>query len=167
MRLLPLMIVVCALGACASAGPNAAAPANTATDVQRIDAAYARWRRAVENGDIPGYVSVLHPEVRMYPPGAPVVSGAEHYAAFLGPVFESATYRIEVVHMPAIEVMGDLAMVEYEYIIHLSLKDPDTGVSEPGALTANRTRAQYFDVLRKTAAGDWGVWRHTWRSMPD
>ena len=166
------LLAIALFSACASAGQNTVAqPAVTASDnaadVQRIDDTYALWRQAVETADIPAYVSVLHPEVRMFPPGAPVVAGADSYAAFLKPVFAAATYRIEVASMPAIEVFGDLAMVEYEYIIHLSLKDADNAVSEPGALTANRTRSQYFDVLRKTADGKWGVWRHTWRVVPD
>ncbi|MFK7912324.1 MAG: nuclear transport factor 2 family protein [Pseudomonadales bacterium] len=172
MRACYYLIMLGLLGACASAGTNTdqtltTASVDTAAEVARIDDTYALWRTAVETADIPSYVSVLHPDVRMFPPGAPVVAGSGSYASFLGPVFATATYRIEVTKMPAIEVFGDLAMVEYEYIIHLTLKDAETGVSEPGALTANRTRSQYFDVLRKNDAGKWGVWRHTWRVMPD
>ena len=132
-----------------------------------VDAVYAKWRSAVEAADIPAYVSVLHPDVRMMPPGARVLAGSNSYAAFLQPVFAAADYKIEVTQMPIIEVMGDLAVAEYEYVIHLALKNAEEGVTEPGALTASRTRARYFDVLRKTSEGNWGVWRHTWRAVPD
>lgn len=136
-------------------------------DINAIDALYARWRAAVEGADIPGYVSVLHPDVCLMPPGAADIVGAANYAAFLGPVFSDATYRIEVLSMPAIEVLGDVAVARYEYAIHLQLKDPGRQVSEPGALTAARTASRYFDVLRRKPDGDWGVWRHTWNASPE
>jgi len=137
------------------------------TQTAAIEQVYARWRTAVENADIPAYVDALHPEIRMFPPGAPVVAGSNSYASFLGPVFEAANYKIEVTQMPQVTLMGELAIAEYEYIIHLDLKDKNVGVTEPGALTANRTRTRYVDVLRKTPAGKWGVWRHTWSVQPE
>lgn len=139
----------------------------TATDIAAIDALYARWRTAVEGADIPGYVSVLHPDVRLMPPGAADIVSAAAYEAFLGPVFADATYRIEVLAMPEIEILGDVAVARYEYAIHLALKDPARGISEPGALTASRTASRYFDVLRRMPNGQWGVWRHTWNASPE
>lgn len=169
MRQWIIAMLVLGMVACANPGANdsVAASANTRDAEQEIDALYADWRRAVENADIPGYVAVLHPDVRLFPPGARAVAGADSYAAFLEPVFAAATYRIEVAQMPIIEVLGDLAVAEYEYIIHLTMKDDAAGITEPGALTANRSRGRYFDVLRKTDGGQWGVWRHTWRAVPD
>lgn len=134
--------------------------------VQEIDALYAGWRTAVESADIPGYVSVLHKHVRLMPPGADVIEGADAYGAFLEPVFETATYKIEVVEKPRIEVVGEMAFSEYVYTIHLSLKNPDVEVSEPGALTAARTTSRYIDVLRRNDAGQWRVWRHAWQELP-
>ncbi len=140
----------------------------TTSDRDAIDALYARWRKAVEAADIPGYVSVLHPDVRLMPPGAPDIVSAASYGAFLGPVFQDASYRIEVLAMPEIEVLGDAAVARYEYAIHLSLKDPSRQISEPGALTASRTASRYFDVLRRIddggTGGSWRVWRHTWNA---
>ena len=75
---------------------------------------------------------------------------------------QAADYQIEVKRAPVADVIGDFAVVEYEYIIHLKLKNPEEGVSEPGAMTASRSEARYFDVLRKTD-GKWKVWRHTWQ----
>ena len=88
------------------------------------------------------------------------------YGEFLVPVFASATYRIEVEELQEVQVMGDTAIAEYEYVIHIDLKDPDSAITQPGALTAARNRARYFDVLRKQADGRWGIWRHLWQDLP-
>ncbi len=133
------------------------------TDLATIDRLYADWRAAVERADIPGYVAVLHPDVRLLPPGAEPIVGAASYAQFLEPVFAAADYRIEVVQAPSVEVFGDLALAEYEYVIHLQLKDAGVGVEQPGALTAERTTARYIDVLRRGAEGRWTVYRHAWQ----
>ena len=170
MRLITLSLCITLLAACTGSTPSASyRPANMTSENESaaVDKVYARWRTAVETADIPGYVSALHPNVRMLPPGAPVVEGSDSYAAFLEPVFAAADYKIEVIQMPQIEFVGELAIAEYEYVIHLALKDQTSGVSEPGALTDSRTRARYFDILRKTDAGTWGIWRHPWRPMPD
>ena len=82
-------------------------------------------------------------------------------------MFATADYRIEVVKLPTIELLGDVATAEYEYIIHLDLKNPDVGVTEPGALTESRTKSRYFDVLRKRADGRWAIWRHTWSTLSE
>jgi len=137
------------------------------TDTDRIAQLYADWRKAVESADIPGYVRVLHDDVTLMPPGAADIQGAAHYARFLGPVFDTATYRIEVVSPPAVEVLGDVAVARYEYVIHLKLKNAGQAVTEPGALTASRTASRYFDVLRRRPDGGWAVWKHTWNASPE
>jgi len=136
------------------------------TDTDRIAQLYSDWRAAVESADIPGYVRVLHEDVTLMPPGAPDITGAARYAAFLEPVFAAATYRIEVTSPPAVEVLGDVAVARYEYVIHLKLKKPEQAVTEPGALTASRTAARYFDVLRRRRDGGWAVWKHIWNASP-
>jgi ketosteroid isomerase-like protein len=128
---------------------------------------YATWRTAVAEADIPTYVSLLDADVKLMPPGAADIHGASTYEGFLQPVFEAATYRIETVAPHDIEVVGDFAFARYDYIVHLSLKNPDQGVTEPGALTASRSAIKYFDVLRRQQDGGWGVWRHTWNAAPD
>ncbi|MBT5155900.1 MAG: nuclear transport factor 2 family protein [Gammaproteobacteria bacterium] len=133
-----------------------------ADEVKQIETLYEQWREAVATADIPSYVAVLDPDVRLIPPGADVIEGAAHYAQFLTPVFDAATYRIEVIAPPRVEILDDIAVAEYEYVVHLKLKNPAQGVTEAGALTASRTEARYFDVLRKNEAGEFRVWRHTW-----
>jgi ketosteroid isomerase-like protein len=140
------------------------ADSTTDADVAEIEALYETWREAVATGDIPKYLSVVDPTVRMIPPGADVIDSAASYEKFLQPVFEAATYRIEVDRYARIDVFGDHAVAEYDYTIHLSLKNPDQQVTEPGALTASVTQARYFDVLRKNPEGRWKVWRHTWQN---
>lgn len=134
-------------------------------DIREIDALYATWREAVETGDIAKYVSVLHPDVRLLPPGAAAIEGAANYGRFLEPVFAAADYRVEVIEPHTIEVLGDVAVAEYEYVIHLDMKADVQGISEPGALTDERTAARYFDVLKKVD-GRWVVWRHLWNDPP-
>lgn len=139
-------------------------PVAADSESDRILAVYADWRAAVQTADIPRYVNVLAEDVRLIPPGADVIAGSAGYGDFLVPVFEAADYRIEVVGEPLVDVMGDIAVAEYEYIIHLTLKDPDQGVAQAGALTASRTHARYLDVLR-LQQGEWKIWRHTWQNM--
>lgn len=138
--------------------------ADTAADVAAIDALYASWRKAVESADIPGYVAVLDADVRLLPPDAEAIVGAANYGQFLGPVFAGADYRIEVVRSPVIEVLGDVALAEYDYVIHLKLKNQAEGITQAGALTAERTAARYIDVLRRQPDGRWAVYRHAWQN---
>lgn len=145
----------------------ASAQSGPAADVTAIDNLYANWRKAVESGDIPGYVAVLDSDVRLLPPGAEAIVGAANYGKFLEPVFAAATYRIEVLRMPVIEVIGDVATAEYDYVIHLDLKNPEEGVQQAGALTASRTSARYIDVLRRNEKGEWRVWRHAWQNKAE
>jgi len=161
MRYLIVALCIAVLGACGGT-QDTAAGADTAAETARIEQLYAEYRDAVEAGSIAGYLDVLHPQVRLLPPGADAIDGAERYAGFLEPVFATATYDIEVVSLPNVHVVGDMAVAEYDYVIHITLKDPDTGITQEGALTAQRTRSRYFDVLRKKADGDWAIWRHTW-----
>ncbi len=135
----------------------AAPTASADNDHDKINALFGTWRTAVESSDIASYVSVLHPDVKLLPPGAAPIIGRDAYAKFLEPVFESATYKIEVRKPPKIEVLADAAIAEYEYVIHLDLKEPESEITEPGAITASRTVGRYLDVLRKGKTGEWLV----------
>ena len=84
---------------------------------------------------------------------------------FLVPVFDLATYEIEVDQLQLLDVVGDTATAEYVYTITLNRKNPEVGVTEPGALTGDVTTARYFDVLRKNDEGQWKVWRHSWQAF--
>jgi ketosteroid isomerase-like protein len=140
------------------------ADSSTDADVTKIQALYETWREAVANADIPKYVSVLDPEVRMIPPGADVVETKANYEIFLQPVFNTASYRIQVDRYARVDVLGDYAVAEYDYTIYLTLKDPDQQVTEPGALTESVTATRYFDVLKRNPEGRWKIWRHTWQN---
>lgn len=136
-------------------------------EAEKIRQLYADYRAAVEGGSLQGYVDVLHPEVRLLPPGTPAIEGAENYARFLEPVFATADYRIDVESGPHIDVIGDVATAEYIYVVFVTLKDPSVGVTQEGALSAQRNRSRYFDVLRKKPDGQWAIWRHTWTDLGD
>ncbi len=143
---------------------SAVADGHGNSDVKAIEQLYADWREAVETSDIPRYLEAIHPDVRLLPPGAPAIVGRDAYGEFLKPVFAMATYKIDVDAAPAVEVMGELAVAEYTYTIHLDRKD-DSVTADGGALTASRSTSRYFDVLRKDPDGKWHVWRHGWQQM--
>ncbi|MBM4383810.1 MAG: nuclear transport factor 2 family protein [Deltaproteobacteria bacterium] len=138
---------------------------DAASERRKIESLYAEYRRAVEGSSIPGYLRVLHPDVRLMPPGAPAIDTAKRYGEFLEGVFGPATYRIEIHSAPEVTVLGDVAVAEYDYTIHLTQKNPGVGVTEPGALTEAATRSRYLDVLRRDAAGEWRIWRHSWQPL--
>ncbi len=162
MRLVVLSLIVTVLLVVRA---DAAAGGQEGTDIAAIEGLYADWRTAVEASDIPSYLTALHPDVRLLPPGAPAIVGRDNYGEFLGPVFEMATYRIDVETAPVVQVLGDIAVAEYVYTVHLDLKDTSV-TTDAGALTASRTTSRYFDVLRRDASGAWQVWRHGWQQMP-
>ncbi len=132
-------------------------------DTDAIVALYAKWRLAVETADIPAYVSVLSEDVKLMPPDADAIIGKQGYGAFLEPVFAAATYTIEVPVHPEVIVMEDIAVAEYEYVIHLDMK-AGAEISEPGAITVARSHNRYFDVLKRIN-GEWLIWRHLWRTI--
>lgn len=146
------------------AGIPAASADGTAPHAE-ITALYADWRRAVETANVEEYRAVLADDVRLIPPGAAVIEGAANYEKFLGPVFAAADYVIEVVEPPRVEVIGNLAIAEYRYVIHLTMKDPAGTINQAGALNAAKSDVRYFDVLKKDDAGNWKVWRHSWQAM--
>ena len=128
---------------------------------------YEAWRTAVEAGNIEGYVAVLHPDIALRPPGVPGLNGRDNYAEFLGPVFATATYEITIDNPPAVAVLGDTAVVEYDYTI---LRHPTPGATDtlaPGALVAVKTSAHYIDVVAKDGAGKWKVRLHSWQDWPE
>jgi ketosteroid isomerase-like protein len=132
-----------------------------------IRGVYEAWRTAVEAGSIAGYVAVLHPDIALRPPGVPGLNGRDNYAEFLGPVFATATYEITIDNPPAVVVLGDTAVVEYDYTI---LRHPTSGATDtlaPGALVAVKTSAHYIDIVAKDSAGEWKVRLHSWQDWPE
>jgi ketosteroid isomerase-like protein len=139
--------------------------AESSAERRKIEKLYAEYREAVEASSLAGYLRVLHPDVRLLPPGAPAIDTAKRYGEFLQGVFGAATYRVEVLRAPEVSVLGDVALAEYDYTIHLARKDPNVGVAEPGALTEAKTTSRYLDVLRRDASGEWRIWRHSWQPL--
>ena len=135
----------------------------SASETREILDLYKTWVVAVEEGDIESYVSVLHEDVKLMPPTSEPFEGKEKYNEFLKPVFTSADYEIDVKVEPSVELLGDVAIAEYEYVIYLKLKEGQSEIDQPGALQATRNHNAYFDVLIKNSKGKWVVYRHTWR----
>ena len=136
------------------------------TDHDEILALYQGWIRAVESSNIDGYVNGLHPDVSLRPPGVPGLDGRANYREFLGPVFETARYEITIDTPHAITMMGDAAVVEYDYTI-LRIVDASAAADLPaGALDGASTTSHYIDVVAKDGSGAWIIRLHSWSVTP-
>ena len=127
-----------------------------------IEALYQRWRTAVESADIAGYVGVLHPDISRRPPGAPGLDGRHNYREFLGPVFETARYEIRIDRSPKVTLLGDSAIVEYDYTIRRVVDDSVEADLPEGALEGEATRSHYIDIVAKDDTGAWKIRLHSW-----
>ena len=132
------------------------------SDHEEILTLYQGWIRAVQGSDIEGYVNVLHPDVSLRPPGVTGLDGRENYRVFLGPVFETARYEITVDVPHSITMMGNAAVVEYDYTIK-RIVDANAVVGLPdGALEGESTTSHYIDVVAKDDSGAWKIRLHSW-----
>ena len=132
------------------------------SDHEEILALYQGWIRAVEGSDIDGYVGGLHPDVSLRPPGVPGLDGRYNYREFLGPVFETARYEITIDSPHSITMMGDAAVVEYDYTIRRIVHaDAEADLPE-GALEGESTTSHYIDVVAKDGSGAWKIRLHSW-----
>ena len=135
---------------------------NADADEIEILALYQGWIQAVEGSDIDAYVGGLHPDISLRPPGVAGLDGRENYRAFLGPVFETARYEITVDVPHSITMMGDAAVVEYDYTIRRIVdQDADAALPE-GALEGESTTSHYIDVVAKDDTGAWKIRLHSW-----
>ena len=137
------------------------AAAASADDITDISDLYGRWDDAVQSSSIEGYIDVLDQRVRLILPGAPDVEGRDNYAAFLQNVLPVAAYRLELLGEIDIDVVGDIALVEYHKKIEMTLTSSQT-ITEPGALSSDVSVNKYIDVLRRQEDGGWKVYRHAW-----
>ena len=132
------------------------------SDHEEILALYQGWIHAVESSDIDGYVGGLHPDVSLRPPGVPGLDGRNNYREFLGPVFATARYEITIETPHSITMMGDAALVEYDYSIR-RIVDASADADLPeGALEGESTTSHYIDVVAKDDAGAWKIRLHSW-----
>lgn len=161
LRGLAASFVLVVLASCSPKAP----PPDPAADIAAIEELYSKWRTAVETGNIAGYIASLDDEIIMIPPGGQDVAGIAAYEEFLGPVFQMASYKITPVTPFDIEIMGDVALVRYDYVVSLTLKNQDAAPAA-GALTAQVNASKYFDVARRQQGGGWKVVRHTWNASP-
>ena len=132
------------------------------TDQNEILALYKGWINAVEGSDIDAYVGGLHPDVSLRPPGVQGLDGRENYRVFLGPVFDSARYEITVDVPHSITMMGDAAVVEYDYTIKRIVDAASAAALPEGALQGDSTTSHYIDVVAKDDTGAWKIRLHSW-----
>tara|TARA_E500000331_G_scaffold61083_1_gene55665 strand:- start:7826 stop:8335 length:510 start_codon:yes stop_codon:yes gene_type:complete len=127
---------------------------------------YETWHSAVESSNIDGYINSLDKNITLIPPGGPIISGAENYREFLGPVFKSATYKIQDGEYD-IEVIGDIAIVRSRQTVYLTFKDNANQIQSEGALQDNITTSDYLDILKRQEDGSWKCLVHTWQLVPN
>ena len=135
-------------------------------DNSSIKKLYETWHKAVESSNIDGYINSLDKDITLIPPGGPVISGAENYREFLGPVFKSATYKIQDGEYD-IEVIGDIAIVRSRQTVYLTFKDNANQIQSEGALQDNITTSDYLDILKRQEDGSWKCLVHTWQLVPN
>jgi ketosteroid isomerase-like protein len=135
---------------------------HAADDHAEILALYQGWITAVEASDIDGYVGGLHPDVSLRPPGVPGLDGRENYREFLGPVFATARYEITIDVPHSITMMGDAAVVEYDYTIRRIVDSAAEDDLPEGALEGESTTSHYIDVVVKDDSGTWKIRLHSW-----
>ena len=133
-------------------------------DNSSIKKLYETWHKAVESSNIDGYINSLDKNITLIPPGGPIISGVENYREFLGPVFKSATYKIEDGEYD-IEVIGDIAIVRSRQTVYLTFKDNANQIQSEGALQDNITTSDYLDILKRQEDGSWKCLVHTWQSV--
>ena len=135
---------------------------HASSDHEEILALYQGWIRAVEGSDIDGYVGGLHPDVSLRPPGVPGLDGRDNYREFLGPVFVTARYEITIDTPHSITMMGDVAVVEYDYTIRRIANTSAEADLPEGALDGESTTSHYIDVVAKDDSGAWKIRLHSW-----
>ena len=135
-------------------------------DNSLIKKLYETWHEAVESSNIDGYINSLDKNITLIPPGGPIISGAENYREFLGPVFKSATYKIQDGEYD-IEVIGDIAIVRSRQTVYLTFKDNANQIQSEGALQDNITTSDYLDILKRQEDGSWKCLVHTWQLVPN
>ena len=134
-------------------------------DKMKINNLYDDWYIAVETSDIQGYVDSLDENIVLIPPGGPVITGKENYRTFLGPVFDVASYEIDQKTPKNIKFYGDIATVEYNYVVYITFIGDAKSVPSKGALQDTVSDSIYFDVLKRQEDGSWKCLVHTWQQI--
>lgn len=134
-------------------------------DKMKINKLYDEWYVAVETSDIQGYVDSLDENIVLLPPGGPVITGRENYRSFLGPVFDVATYEIDQKTPKKIKFYGDIATVEYNYVVYITFLGDAQSVPSEGALQDTVSDSMYFDLLKRQEDGSWKCLVHTWKQI--
>ena len=134
-------------------------------DKMKINNLYDDWYIAVETSDIQGYFDSLDENIVLIPPGGTVIRGKENYRTFLGPVFDVASYEIAQKTPKNIKFYGDIATVEYNYVVYITFIGNAKSVPSEGALQDTVSDSIYFDVLKRQEDGSWKCLVHTWQQI--
>jgi ketosteroid isomerase-like protein len=149
MRTLRLLAAICSLG------PAAAAHAQSAADSASVTAFYGRWFGSVPQG-MEKYASFYAPDGYILPQGAAPVMGRAAIAAWMEQARSAATYSTQPQGITVDEMRFlSPALVAYRSNLR-GQRIPKAG----GAPVPFETK--YFDLLRRTSAGDWEVLYRMW-----
>lgn len=154
-----LILIIIALVITMATMKRASFPAGNGDDLAAINQLYEDWFRAVEEGDIPLYLSVLDPEIELIPTDADPIKATSNYGEFLVGVFASNRFKIERLGDKEIVVRDDLAYARYDY--NIIRTDVETEQVYP-------SKRNFIDILRKNSDGKWHVYKHIWNyTTPD
>ena len=138
---------------------------NNDQEIAKIEELFDKRDKAVESSDRDGYVDGLDENITLMPPGGVVIKGKENYREFLGPVFESATYKVENNSPKNIEIFEDIAIVHSHLTVYLTFLEGASSVASEGAIQNDVSEGKYLDVLRKQEDGSWKCLVHTWKQI--
>ena len=138
---------------------------NNDKEIAKIEELFDKWDRAVESSDRDDYGDGLDENITLMPAGGVVIKGKENYRKFLGPVFESATYKVENNSPKSIEIFEDIAIVHSHLTVYLTFLDGASSVASEGAIQNDVSEGKYLDVLRRQDDGSWKCLVHTWKQI--
>ena len=149
MRRLPLLTAICF--AVAAAGAHAQSAADSAS----VTAFYGRWFGSAPQG-MAAYASFYAPDGYLLPPAAAPVTGRAAIAAWMEQARSAAAYSTQ----PQGITVDEMRFLSPTVVVYRSTLRGQRVPKAGGAPVPIETK--YFDLLRRTSAGDWEVLYRVW-----
>lgn len=129
--------------------------AQSAADSASVVAFYGRWFGSASQGMV-NYASFYAPDGYILPPGGAPVTGRDAIAAWMEEARPAAPYSTQ----PQGITVDELRFLSPTLVAHRSTLRGQRVPKAGGPPVAFKTK--YFDLLRRTSAGDWEVLYRMW-----
>ena len=149
MRCLSFLAAICS--AIAASGVHA----QSAADSAFVTAFYGRWFGSAAQG-MATYASFYAPDGHILPPGAAPVTGRAAIAAWMEQARSAASYTTQ----PQGITVDEMRFLSPAIVVYRSTLRGQRVPKAGGAPVPFETK--YFDLLRRTSAGDWEVLYRVW-----